>query len=49
MKMIKLNNLRDCLRDGQPEVVVDPDMADRARVAHRSYACGEAVTFRQGV
>lgn len=31
MKMINLENLRDCLRDGQPEVVVDLDVASRAR------------------
>ncbi len=33
MKMITLSNLRDCLRDLQPEVDVSPDIAERARLA----------------
>lgn len=33
MKMITLNNLRDCLRDLQPEVNVPTDVAERARLA----------------
>jgi quinolinate synthase len=33
MKMITLENLRDCLRDGRPEVNVAPDIAERARGA----------------
>jgi quinolinate synthase len=33
MKMITLENLRDCLRDVRPEVNVPPDIAERARLA----------------
>lgn len=33
MKMITLSNLRDCLRDLRPEVIVAPDIAERARMA----------------
>jgi quinolinate synthase len=33
MKMITLPKLRDTLRDGEPEVKVDPDLAARARVS----------------
>lgn len=33
MKMITLENLRDCLRDGRPEVDVPPEIAERARKA----------------
>ena len=33
MKMITLENLRDCLRDGRPEVNVASDIAERARGA----------------
>ena len=33
MKMINLENLRDCLRDGRPEVDVPRDVAMRARGA----------------
>jgi quinolinate synthase len=33
MKMITLENLRDCLRNGRPEVDVPPVVADRARLA----------------
>ncbi len=32
MKMITLPKLRDCLRDLKPEVKVDPEIAERARV-----------------
>jgi quinolinate synthase len=32
MKMITLPKLRDALRDGEPEVRVDPVLAERARV-----------------
>ncbi|MDE7419526.1 MAG: quinolinate synthase NadA [Muribaculaceae bacterium] len=30
MKMITLEKLRDCLRDGKPEIVVDPEIAKKA-------------------
>ncbi|HEY8883815.1 MAG TPA: quinolinate synthase NadA [Chloroflexota bacterium] len=33
MKMINLENLRDCLRDGRPEVIVPLEIAARARGA----------------
>jgi quinolinate synthase len=33
MKMITLDNLRDCLQSGRPEVVVPPEIAARARGA----------------
>ena len=33
MKMITLVKLRDSLRDNKYEVTVDPDIADRARLA----------------
>ena len=33
MKQITLEKLRDCLRDLQPEVTVDPAIAARARLA----------------
>src|SRR5262249_12992265 len=33
MKMITLENLRECLRTGRPEVEVPPDVAARARGA----------------
>ena len=31
MKMVTLEKLRDCLRDMKPEVIVDPELAARAR------------------
>ena len=30
MKMITLRKLRDCLRDGKPEIIVDPEVAKKA-------------------
>ena len=33
MKMITLEKVRDSLRDGKHEVTVEPEIADRARVA----------------
>ncbi len=30
MKMITLEKLRDCLRDGKPEIIVDPEIAKKA-------------------
>ncbi len=30
MKMITLQKLRDCLRDGKPEIIVDPEIAKKA-------------------
>lgn len=31
MKMVTLEKLRDCLRDMKPEVIVDPELAERAK------------------
>ncbi len=30
MKMITLEKLRDCLRDGKPEIIVEPEIAKKA-------------------